>query len=72
MQVTDMLYSKGLEDALLKKEPPGVTKSIWEKMDYKALGIIWLTLPMSIVSHVMKETTMWSLLIDWLVYMKNP
>jgi hypothetical protein len=40
LQITDMLYAKELEDAMLEKKPESIDDKLWKKLDRRALGVI--------------------------------
>ncbi|KAI4374097.1 hypothetical protein MLD38_012135 [Melastoma candidum] len=57
LQITDMLYAKELEDAMLKEKPEEIDEKTWKKLDRRALGLIRNTISMDVASHVAEETT---------------
>jgi hypothetical protein len=40
LQITDMLYAKELEDALLEAKPAATDEKVWKKLDRRALGLV--------------------------------
>ena len=62
LQITDMLYAKELEDAMLEKKPEGTDEKVWMKLDRRALGLVRNIISMDVASHVANETTTFGLI----------
>lgn len=52
--MTNMLYAKELEDAMLENKPPNMENKVWKKLDHRELDLIripsqWMWLHMSLM-----------------------
>ena len=57
MQIEDYLYGKKLHLPLLGKKPDKMEDAEWTLLDRQVLGVIRLTLSISVAHNVVKETT---------------
>jgi hypothetical protein len=57
MQIEDYLYGKKLHLPLLGKKPDKMEDAEWALLDRQVLGVIRLTLSISVAHNVVKETT---------------
>jgi len=57
MQIEDYLYQKKLYIPLTGQKPTDMEQSEWHLLDWKTLGVIWLTLAKNVAFNIMNENT---------------